>query len=398
MNVKMEVGMNNTALTKIPIPHSKVSITPEELSLFQTVSSYHISFSLTLDCPLQCAHCIVGAGPDKKDLTLSMESARHYADQMQELFTYGIRSVGFTGGEPILAEKQLKLLSDTAYSVGMLCGVVTSAFWAKDPNMAESIIERYPGIKIWDISVDKYHAQFVSLSVVRKAYEILRQRNKTVNIRFVYHDSLDHRDIKIIESINDFAQDIEINFQRLRNYGRAKDTVVNSSFDCNPWSKPCLTTGMVIRYDDSVAPCCCSMIEERNHPFQFGNGREKTLLEIHRDFISYPLLQLMRTIGFSELMTWLMERPELMDRLPDMLPDDICDLCPILFSDKEIGSYLSQRAAQPANVLKTAVLACKILKEKEMLKRLVKDYQGRKINFKDLELIEAMLNDMEHQI
>ena len=44
-------------------PNPKLALTLRELSACQHLARTHITFSLTLACPLKCAHCIVDAGP-----------------------------------------------------------------------------------------------------------------------------------------------------------------------------------------------------------------------------------------------------------------------------------------------------------------------------------------------
>ncbi len=86
------------AATQFAEPSTRVTMTLDELGKMQAVAGIHLTFSLTLACPLSCAHCIGDASPDKGKTTMPVEIARHYAEQMPELFDHGIRIIGLTAG------------------------------------------------------------------------------------------------------------------------------------------------------------------------------------------------------------------------------------------------------------------------------------------------------------
>jgi hypothetical protein len=127
---------------------------------------------------------------------------------------------------------------------------------------------------------------------------------------------------------------------------------------------------MVVRYDGSVAPCCLNLVEAREHPFQFGDARTRPLTEIHDAFLRHPLLQLIRTLGFSELWAWLQE-DDVGSNLPETPPDDACDLCSLLMRDRGVASHLAARAADPVIEAKVAMLASRLLGEHAMAAGLV---------------------------
>jgi hypothetical protein len=103
----------------------------------------------------------------------------------------------------------------------------------------------------------------------------------------------------------------------------------------------------------------------------------------------YPLLQLMRVIGFSELMHWL-EESDVHDELAGPLPNDVCDLCPLLFTNRTIADLLKDRANIPENQMKIALLARKILGEPMMLKRVVEEFRYRSDSLEGFLLAESL--------
>lgn len=370
-----------------PDPRARLSL--DELARVQSVAAHHLTFSLTLACPLKCAHCIVDAGPERASTTMPLEVARHYADQMKDLYAYGIHTLSFTGGEPLVARQQLRMISDAAAAAGMSCGVVTAAYWATRRDAADRIVSSLPGLHVWDLSIDAYHEPFVSFDRVRTAYEAVKEHDRTVSIRFSYHDPLNESDKRILEHIHGFAKEAEVCSQKIRKVGRGVDLDLPDSQKFHPWTKPCITQGMVVRYDGSIAPCCVNLVEERRHPFQLGDARSRPLTGLHSDYISHPLLQMLRTIGFLDAIRWLGET-DLLEELVSPLPDDVCDLCPKLLTSDRIGIYLSNRAARPENRIRIAVLASRLLGDHEMLRRTVHELRDRGYEFEGFEAAIAL--------
>ncbi len=361
--------------TQFAEPTTRVTMTLDELGKMQAVAGIHLTFSLTLACPLSCAHCIVDASPDKGKTTMPVEIARHYADQMPELYDHGIRIIGLTGGEPFLAREQLRIMSNASSAAGMKTGVVTAAHWATSEEAARKVVAGFPGIDIWDMSVDSFHEEFFSAERVRTAYLAVKEGGKRPVLRFTYQDPPTPVDRRLLDFIHTFAEEKDIFSQTVRSVGRASELPIFPAGGQTNFAKPCWTKGLVIRYDGSMAPCCISLVEERKHPFQLGDARTRPLAEIHDEYMSHPLLQLIRTIGFGEVMDWLREAG-MADPSLNLPGEDVCDLCPRIMSNSRWSQYLADRAAQPENRLRIAILASRIFSEHTMLQRTVRELEG----------------------
>lgn len=370
-------------------PEAKRSFTERQLAGLQTAAAVHLTFHLTLACPLKCAHCIVEAGPGLQNTTMPLEIARRYAGQMAELYAHGIRLISFTGGEPLLAREQLQVLSEAAAAAGMTCGVVTAAHWAASERVALRIVDGLPAISIWDMSIDSYHEQFIPAERVRTAYKAVKLREREPVIRFAYHQPMTTRDRELKEFIDSFAGESEICSQRVRSVGRASDLPVINSTDQTTFAKPCLTKGLVIRYDGSMAPCCINLVEERRHPFQFGDATTRPLAEIHAEYLAHPLLQMIRVLGFGPVMRWLEEAGVTKESFGPM-PDDVCDFCPKVVTNPKWADYLTARAESPETRLKLAVLARNFLGEPGMLARAVEELRGCSDQIEGYELAERL--------
>lgn len=347
-------------------------ITLQEMAECQRVAGAHFSFSLTLACPLECKHCLVNAGPSQQASTLPVAMAARFADQMNELRDRGVQAVSFTGGEALLAGQQLGLLSEAALKAGLLTGIVTSSFWAINDEKAISMVQSFPSIAIWDLSVDRFHLEAVSLDRIRNAYNAIKQAGRVANIRFCSCPIDDGVDSALFDELCSFVDEEDIFIAKLRHTGRGEQLLREIKTSEHLWMKPCFTQGPIIRPDGSVGPCCVTLAESRNHPFQLGNAFKRSLSDIHEDFLCHPLLQLIRTIGFGELYSWM--RDSKIDKFfPKPTSDDICDVCPTIMTNPQIYENLAERAAKPENDLRIAVLTSRIFGQHNMLYRAIRE-------------------------
>ncbi|RYE88067.1 MAG: radical SAM protein [Hyphomicrobiales bacterium] len=348
----------------------KTLVTPAELAREQTAAASHLTFTMTLACPLRCAHCIVGAGPEKGYTTMPLAIAERYAAQMGELYDHGIRMISFTGGEPLLARPQLRVMSDAAAAAGMTCGVVTAAHWASSPDRARAVVEDFPGLSVWDLSLDVYHQPYFPYAYVRTAYEAARACNRFAIVRFAYHDPPTAEDEEAVAFLEGFAAPEDVRTQRIRAVGRAEDLATPLAARDSTFLKPCMTKGLVVRYDGTTAPCCINLVEERRHPFQFGDARTRPLTELHAEYLRHPLLQMIRVLGFGEVAAWL-KQAGLDSVLPAEMPEDVCDLCPHLMTNSQAAALMVERCSDPETRLKIAILARHVLDEPRMLEHAV---------------------------
>jgi len=124
-----------------------------------TARGFHpkeVLFSLTTRCNLRCAHC-AGEG---RPAWLDTKSALRF---LAACGRFGIRRVGFTGGEPFLALDALCALSREAVRRGMLFGrIMTNGAWFRTTGEFSSALYRlfktgYDGDLC--VSVDAFHRQ-----------------------------------------------------------------------------------------------------------------------------------------------------------------------------------------------------------------------------------------------
>ena len=359
-------------MTVLTIPDPQLPLRLADLAQIQRLATTHLTFSLTLACPLRCEHCIVSSSPDLHHTTMPMPVAERYAAQMPALAERGITHISFTGGEPTIARRQLKVLSAAGRAAGMTCAVVTASPWARTEASARRTVQDLADVAVWDLSVDHFHEPFVSLDTVRRAHDTLVAAGRRVTIRFTYNDP-DSDDTRRILDFVATLPDANVACQRVRPVGRGLEITVGRIRDYNPWVKPCVTQGLVIRYDGSVSPCCLNLVERRDHTFQYGDATQRDLADIHADFSTDTLLQLVRSLGFSEMIR-LAEDEGLGHLVPRHLPSEACQMCELLMTDGELTRALRQRLDDPGTQLRLGVIAAKSLGEPHLLDAVLDRY------------------------
>lgn len=121
----------------------------------RTFRPRQVSFAGTYQCNLACPHCCVPIEwPDRLDIA----TALRFLEQAHE---YGIRILGFTGGEPFLYPEFVIALTRRAAELGFRFDkVMTNGVWHDDSAHLESVLGnlRHAGFtgKL-GLSVDKFH-------------------------------------------------------------------------------------------------------------------------------------------------------------------------------------------------------------------------------------------------
>ena len=205
------------------MPGSGLRLTGEEFTRHQALSSRQVSFSLTESCPLRCAHCIVDTVPASvRSKTLRTDDASALAEGLPALVARGVRFIGFTGGEPLLALGQLKTLSDAAAAAGLECTVVTACHWARSPAAARRTIGNLAGIHNWQLSTDVFHTPFVPVAWVVSAARAVLEEGRNPMVRIAAHLPLAGASLALYNSVRQaLPESVPIFVQPITPNGRA---------------------------------------------------------------------------------------------------------------------------------------------------------------------------------
>lgn len=310
------------------------------------MSSRRLGFTVTKACPLKCAHCSASAGPELGGTTFGAAFTDRVVAQLPELRDLDVRFLDFTGGEPTLAPEFVKRVSAAGKSVGMTCGMVTAAHWARNSDQAHRFITRFDDVDNWDISTDVYHVPFVPLEQAKRAYDVLRDRGKNPLMRIAHHETMTYEDAKLIEYVYDFAGE-NIAFQSVGPVGRAallfQDVPVNRE---QADVSACPTTGPLVKVTGEVSPCCSSLSYAGfAHPLMLGNAFTDRLVDIVSRWRVHPLLQTIRLWGFGVVLDWLQDEG-VDEQYRRVLRHRSCELCVQLLQDAELADWAMQHASR----------------------------------------------------
>lgn len=110
---------------------------------------------LTYQCPFECDHCFVWAGP-RQSATLTTEQIATILAQAESLDT--LRWIYFEGGEPFLYHPVLVRAVELASASGFKVGLVSNGYWATAEADAEEWLRPFAGM-VHDLSIssDLFH-------------------------------------------------------------------------------------------------------------------------------------------------------------------------------------------------------------------------------------------------
>lgn len=136
---------------------------------FPAIQPVCLAIHLTYQCPLTCAHCCFSSDMYQKD-ALSADTIIQLIDEAVRLPT--INAVGFTGGDPFLHPETLEAGLRHASDLGLETRVVTSGYWAINPDKAKARLRPLvdAGLDELCISYDESHLAYVKEQSLLNAY------------------------------------------------------------------------------------------------------------------------------------------------------------------------------------------------------------------------------------
>jgi pyruvate-formate lyase-activating enzyme len=335
-----------------------IRLTRDRLIEHQKLSAQHVTFSVTEACPLRCPHCIVATVPaHDASRTMPLSRAARCADQLPALLPRGVRFISFTGGEPLLASEQVRVLARSANAAKMTCTIVTACHWAGTDAAAQRTVESFGEVDDWHLSTDLFHAAYVPATHIVRAAQAVRAASKHAVVRMAATVPLSAEHRAVYQWLKtSLPEDVDIVVQPVTRMGRARALDLASEETGTVPDFPCVPNAMIVRFDGTIGPCCAGLVDERiEHPFQYGNVDDLGLVGAHIRWCTDPLLQLIRAVGFAPVLQWIRDmRPE--HPLVAAVPRHPCECCVSLWRDPDLRVALRQRAEQPANRKKIAEL------------------------------------------
>jgi hypothetical protein len=255
-------------------------------------------------------------------------------DLIRDAKAIGVRTIGFTGGEPFLRPKELALFHSEAKGLGLETIIITSAFFASSEERALTVLKPFSGVDMLGISTDVYHRNFMSTDRVRFAIRAARQlRVPRVEVQVAFASNADYD--ATVALLDKDADAVTIRRQPIWPVGQAVSLVSDTSDTLTPvdlLDLRCPMVGPVVTPDRKVQGCCSSLLNlrERN-PVLLGDLSTESLRSISTRMLSHSHYQLLKTFGVRPLLSAI-NRTSAASRLRPSYTD-VCHLCHHIHSD-----------------------------------------------------------------
>jgi len=254
-----------------------------------------LGLSITASCPIACPHCIVEAGPHRRE-TIELDVARSALSQAAAFDDGRIRSVVFTGGEPFFRPHLLDSLIAQADALGFVVSVMTNAFWARDAERALEFLRVHPHISQLTVSTDRNHRLFIPISAVRNAVRAAKALSIPVSVA-VCLESMEDLEPSFCE-VSDFCEPEKIRFSFALPAGRAAAHDPQTDRPpCSPETHDaCASLDVPLIFPDGRVLACMGMVPSLplRHPLYLGAVTEEPLEAILNRGRASEFIALMR--------------------------------------------------------------------------------------------------------
>jgi MoaA/NifB/PqqE/SkfB family radical SAM enzyme len=303
----------------------------------------NIGLMLTYKCTVACPHCIVEAGPHRKE-EMRLEHSLAWIEQASAYRHGHIKGLALTGGEPFYNLENLARISAYGEALGLIISVVTNAVWASTKDIALNVLSRLPAIQMISISTDVYHQKSIPFDCVKNAVWAARELGRLYNIAVCTENEEDRQYQKIIEDLKTIGEADKIRVSIIFPAGRAqkRGRGFNYRTTLEPTVGACsVASSPVIFPDGSVIACIGPLLTlPPVHPMFLGNLTREALPEILDRSELNPVLHTIRAWGPHKLVS-LLRQNGLDARLPkEFISDCPCDVCYKLLSDERIVDAL----------------------------------------------------------
>lgn len=303
----------------------------------------NVGLLLTYHCQAACAHCILRAGPQRRE-RVSLEDARRWIREIASYRDGHVIVLSLTGGEPFSDLDHLRSVMELATDASLHLSVVTNGFWGVSRQRARNVLESLPRIGFLSISTDVYHQSFVPFERVENVIHACKDRGVPYYISIVTEseDSADYQRIRaaVLETTAPDAIRTGVTFpvgraEQIRDQLRYPLTKDPPREACQASSSPCIFP------DGRVYGCIGPLLELRGaHPLLVGNVREHSVAEVFDAAEINVVLHALRLWGPSRLVAMLRGTP-LASRLPvKYVAGSVCNACHALFADDALRGRL----------------------------------------------------------
>ncbi len=303
-----------------------------------------IGLMVTYRCTIACPHCIVEAGPHRKE-EMQLELAKQWLKQASQYRGGRIKGLALTGGEPFYNPDYLAQLSTYARTLGLVTSVVTNAFWASSKSAAVEVLTQVPCVEMVSISTDIYHQRAIPFAYVENAIAAAKELHRSYVIAVCTDNQDEPQYKKIIEELTALGETDRISETITFPVGRAQKQMRHFHFQTspNPAVGACTMAAAPIIFPDGHVNACIGPLLTLPpiHPLFLGSLHEETLADILDRAELNPFIHAIRVWGPHRLVAMLKQYGR-----ADLLPGEyvnkcICDTCYKLLSSPSIIAALN---------------------------------------------------------
>jgi len=334
----------------------------------------NIGLMQTYRCTIACPHCIVEAGPHRKE-EMPLTDAFQWLKQARQYRNGYIKGLAITGGEPFFNLENLDKVCKYATELGFAVSAVTSAFWAASQKDAVDMISKFPDIRMLAISTDEYHQRSIPFEYIKNAVFAAKECGKIYSIAVCTPNEDNEEYRKILRQLLEITEEDKIRVSITFPVGRAEKR--SKYFDYKIASEPPLcacsmASSPVIFPGGKVTGCIGPVIKlDSCHPLYLGNLRENSLAEILDRAELNVALHAIRIWGPHKIISMLKEngKDEWLPR--EYISDCVCDVCYKMFENDKILDFLAALQKEDEEFRKRVAYGrLYYLKETKMLEEL----------------------------
>jgi radical SAM protein with 4Fe4S-binding SPASM domain len=295
---------------------------------------------MTDRCNANCKICGLGCSPEKNNV---IDEALMLKIISQAKEQGGIEDIGFSGGEPFLYYDLLKKGLLYAKKSGFRTSVATNGFWGKWPDTLLNERLRALPIDQMTISTDYYHQQYIPEENLKRAIEVTKAIQISVEIAIGETESGTSSG-DFFGELGSYKYMMPFYIYPFMRVGRACE-LPEDEFYCDVDSRNvrCNPMGLIgVRYDGEVFPCCEQMVFETG--LSMGNIHNRTLTEILSDPHNSELFSFLETKEGLNSAVKIAEK-ELGFKRQSMCSGG-CEICHALFKNQETVDRLRQYIAE----------------------------------------------------
>jgi MoaA/NifB/PqqE/SkfB family radical SAM enzyme len=305
----------------------------------------NVGLLLTYKCTVACPHCIVKAGPHRKEEML-LEQTFNWLDQIKKYRDGHICGISLTGGEPFYNLDHLIQIANYANNLGLIVSVVSNAFWASTRERALEVLGKCSSIQMISISSDIPHQKLIPFSNVKNAVWAAKKLGKLYSVA-VCTENEDSPEFKeLMDNILEIADAENVNTSLILPVGRAIEEMHHDhfSYSTEPSIAACSMASFPIIFPNGNVIACIGppITLPESNPLFLGNLNKESLAAIFERAEHNYVLHAIRVLGPRMLVSLLKD-----NGFENLLPgryvkNATCDVCYQLLSNKQIGEVLNQ--------------------------------------------------------